>query len=407
MIDVMTRNNDYSHLRAPGVSERPALTRRSPRVIAGVARGLSVHLGGSVVAWRWAFVLATPFFGVGVMAYVVLAVSMPQDSGLCARRRRLIPALANTPEVKNTNRRPLFLTALILLASAVGIALVNGGYGGNLIPVLIILAGAGIAWSHPVGNDSAPIGWTITGALIAISGALTFTSTQYGFYQTMASLGVGLAVVAALAVVVLPVLLHNRTQLRDEYTQRIRESERADIAAHLHDSVLQTLALIRSRADSPEEVASLARAQERDLRRYLYSDRAVEGTSVADDIAHIAADTDEKFHTEIDVVVTGDAQPSSLTQALLGASREALTNAAKHAPGKISLFAQLSDEVCEVFVRDRGPGFDVDTIPSDRAGIRDSIRGRLAKVGGEVEIRSPLPSGGSEVRMRVVKGSAS
>ncbi len=403
MIDAMTMNNNYSHLRAPGVIERPPLVRRSPRVVAGVARGLSVHLGGSVVAWRWTFFLAIPFFGAGLFAYMILAVLMPKDPGLSGYQRRLAPKLELEQKIDNPARKPLILTALILLASAIGIVLVSSGYGSNLIPFLIVLAGAGIAWSHPISSDSAPIGWTITGALIAVSGALTLTSTQYGFYQTVASLGVGLAVLIALAVVIVPVLLHNRTQLQDIYVQRIREAERADIAAHLHDSVLQTLALIRSRADSPDEVASLARAQERDLRRYLYSDRADAGTSVADDISRIAADIDQRFHTEIDVVITGDAVPSARTHALLGASREALTNAAKHAPGKISLFAQLGEEVCEVFVRDRGPGFDVDSIPADRAGIRDSIRGRIAKVNGEVEIRSPLPSGGSEIRMRVVK----
>ena len=403
----MRAEHDYSHLRAPGVKERPEFVRRSPRIVAGVARGLSVHIGGHVATWRWAFALGTFMFGLGALIYIVLAVSVPKEGSKPAKNSRIVPELNDSREEKHVNR-PLFLIAGILLVGALGIYISQGGYGVSgshfMIPFLIMVVGAGIAWSHPVGDESAPITWTIIGGLIAIVGALLMMGTYYGAYQTIAGLSVGIAVLITVSIIVAPVLLHNRTRLREEYAERIRESERADIAAHLHDSVLQTLALIRSRAEYPEEVATLARAQERDLRKYLYSDRSTEGTSVADDITKVAADIEDRFHVPVDVVTTGDAIPSHHTHALIGATREAITNAAKHASGAISVYAQLSDETSEVFVRDRGQGFIPEEIPADRAGIRDSIRGRIAKVNGETDIRSPLPTGGTEVRIKVWNG---
>lgn len=394
----------YEHLCVRQAHARPELTRRSPRVIAGVARGLSVHLGGNVIAWRVGFVLASAALGAGIALYVIIALSIPRYDNVTARSRLAQPL--TTQNTRIGSRRPFFLISLVLGLTALALILmVAGVFGGSLeilLPVLVIIAGAGLAWSHPVDGDSAPIGLTITGGTIACLGALGLAATLTSLRDAISGLVVGVAVIGALALIIIPVLLGNRTRLREAHEARIRETERTQIAAHLHDSVLQTLALIRSRASEPDEVASLARAQERDLRRYLYADRAEEGSSVAEQLSAIAGEVEILYRGEIDTVITGDCRPSTQTDALIRATREALVNACKHAgDDKISLYAELSETEGEVFVRDRGSGFDINQIPADRAGIRDSITGRLTKVGGYAEIRSPLATGGTEVHMSV------
>ncbi|MFY9262125.1 MAG: PspC domain-containing protein [Actinomycetaceae bacterium] len=402
--------NDYRHLRVSRAPERPPLLRRRPRVIAGVARGLSVHLGGPVAAWRWTFAL-TFIFGSFIL-YFVLWIALPEAQQAQGYDGRLARPLEDKAAQRKSaawqERYSLLTISIVLLIAAILIMPAVGarpaGSTWIFVPLVFVIAGAAIAWSHPIKGSDNPIWITALGAAIATMGALGLVAFATDWRTALAGIAVGVAVTGALALVVLPILLQNRNRIQEEQFARIRESERADIAAHLHDSVLQTLALIRSRATDPEEVIALARSQERDLRRYLYADRPEPGGSVAEQLRQTAVELEELYRSEIDAVITGDSPPTTATTALIGATREALTNAAKHAPGKISLYAELSQHRCEVFVRDRGPGLDLNAIPSDRAGIRDSIKGRIEKVGGSVDIRSPLPAGGTEVRMRVERG---
>lgn len=393
--------SEYAVLRKPGVAERPELVRREPRIFSGVARGLSVHLGGHVWLWR-ILLLVIP----GPFLYVYLAVTLPREESDDVSTKRLTASLNDSRKSRFSQRRGGMLTVAVIMLG-LGLALffplvgAADSLGGLAVPLLIVSIGAGIAWSHLVEGESAPIGLTVVGSLVACIGALSLVARSSSWSTAMSGIFVGGAVLGALALVLVPVLLHNRTRLREIQEDRIREGERADIAAHLHDSVLQTLALIRARSNDPEQVAALARAQERDLRRYLYSDRQDAGESVAEQLRALAGEVEELFVKQIDVVITGDRTPTFETQALVGATREALTNACKHGDGVISLFAQIDNKSCEVFVRDRGEGFHPDDIGADRAGVKNSIYGRLAKVGGEAEIRSPLPSGGTEVRMAV------
>lgn len=400
--------SSYDHLRTRTAPVRPALVRREPRVLAGVARGLSVHLGGEVLAWRLVLVALSFVAGLGIALYVILALAMKKEGSLEASHSRVAPSLAETESriraERVSTKRPLLVTAAILGLAALGMLLViSGAFGTSrlMLPVLVILAGAGIAWSHPVEGEGTPVGFTIAGGIVAALGGLGLVASTMGWGTVESGIRVSVIVCAILALVLFPVLIQNRARFAEEREARIRESERADIAAHLHDSVLQTLALIRSRSHEPDEVASLARSQERDLRRYLYSSREDEEFSVAEQLRRDAVSIEERYRGEIDAVITGDCQPSQSATALVKATREALTNACKHAGGKVSLYAELSDDRCEVFVRDRGEGFDPVAIGADRAGIRDSIQARLAQVGGSAEIRSPLPSGGTEVRMRI------
>jgi signal transduction histidine kinase len=207
----------------------------------------------------------------------------------------------------------------------------------------------------------------------------------------------GLAVVAGVAVVLAPLGLRLVRELGAERVARARESERADIAAHLHDSVLQTLSMIRSRAGDNEEVARLARAQERELREWLYTDRPAPGTSTADAVRQVAAEVEDLHGVAIDVVTAGDAEPDAGTEALTAAAREALSNAVVHGRPPVSLYVEVTPEQTEVFVRDRGDGFEVAAVPADRHGVRQSIIGRMDRHGGRATVRTR--AGGTEVHL--------
>ncbi|NKY39790.1 sensor histidine kinase, partial [Cellulomonas septica] len=194
--------------------------------------------------------------------------------------------------------------------------------------------------------------------------------------------------------------------LGDERAARARESERADIAAHLHDSVLQTLALIRARADDAAEVARMARAQERELREWMYDERPAPGTSVAAVVKDVVAEVEDSRSgptgdpVAIDVVVVGDRVPDADTEALVQATREALVNAVVHGRPPVSLYLEVRSDAVEVFVKDRGDGFDVDAIGPDRFGVRESIMGRVRRRGGTAEVTS-RPGRGTEVHLLV------
>ncbi len=197
-------------------------------------------------------------------------------------------------------------------------------------------------------------------------------------------------------------------ELGDERAARAREAERADIAAHLHDSVLQTLAIIRARADEPSEVARMARAQERELREWLYQDRPAPGTSIAAEMRAVVAEVEdtrsgpEGEAVAVDLVVVGDRAPDAGTAALLQATREALVNAVVHGRPPVSAYLEVGDEQVEVFVRDHGDGFDLDDIPSDRFGVRESILGRVRRRGGTATVT--CKDSGTEVHLVVPVG---
>jgi signal transduction histidine kinase len=185
-----------------------------------------------------------------------------------------------------------------------------------------------------------------------------------------------------------------------ERAARIRTEERADVAARVHDSVLQTLALIQRHASEPRRVASLARRQERELRGWLYADQPLgdDGTSLVAALSTAAADVEELHGVRIELASSGDAAPDN---ALVLAAREAMTNAAKFAGvPEIDVYAEVSADEIAVFVRDRGVGFDLAAVPEDRQGIKESIRGRLERAGGSAVVTSS-PEAGTEVELRL------
>jgi signal transduction histidine kinase len=210
--------------------------------------------------------------------------------------------------------------------------------------------------------------------------------------------GIALACVALL-VVFGPWFLRLGRSLASERAARIREQERAEMAAHLHDSVLQTLALIQKRAGDAHEVAALARRQERELRRWLFDRRQASGESIKTAMEQAAAEVEELHGVPVEAIVVGDGPLDERSQALLQAAREAMTNAAKFAGSeRIDLFAEVGDGRVEAFVRDRGVGFDPDCIPPDRRGVRHSILARMQRHGGHGVIHS-APGEGTEVEL--------
>jgi signal transduction histidine kinase len=216
-----------------------------------------------------------------------------------------------------------------------------------------------------------------------------------------------LVVTIALMLISAPFWLAMVRRLGTERVARARSEERSEVAAHLHDSVLQTLALIQKRSDDPEQVARLARRQERELREWLADDRPTRPDErLADALRAAAAEIEDSHGTPVEAIVVGDMALDERTGALVGAAREALTNAAKFASdgGPVRLYAEIDDDDARVFIDDRGPGFDPDAIPNDRRGIRESIIGRMKRHGGQADIRS-APGDGTEVELSIKGGS--
>ena len=210
-----------------------------------------------------------------------------------------------------------------------------------------------------------------------------------------------LVVTIALMLISAPFWLAMVRRLGTERVRRARSEERSEVAAHLHDSVLQTLALIQKRSDDPEQVAMLARRQERDLREWLSDDQPTRPDErLADALRAAAVEIEDSHGTPIEAIVVGDAELDERMRALVGAAREALTNAAKFAAdgGPVRLYAEIDDRDANVFIDDRGPGFEPDAIPDDRRGVRESIIGRMKRHGGQAEIRSE-PGDGTEVEL--------
>ena len=394
---------------------------RRPARIAGVCAGLSLHLGLPVRYVRVAMIVLAFGGGAGAFLYALLWATLPGEStmagpeqGSPVSRARLInrpkgsggsegidgPNDGSVSGLSQTviDGGCLLLTALLLAAWRFGLLNRIGVVG----IVVVIIAGAALAWSQmdslvgPERNLGAML--RVAGGVgLAVVGILVWVAADSSPFKLVSGLITGGALVAGVGVVLVPLWLRTNRALADPRAAEIREAERADIAAHLHDSVLQTLTLIRKRADEPEAVARLARSQERELRAWLYTDRPEPGTSVADAFADLVGEIEDRHGVAVDVVCVGDRVPDRDTEVIVAATREALSNAVRHGTPPVSLYVEASAQRLEVFVRDRGPGFDTKTIAEDRHGVRESIIARMERHGGSARVRRMEP--GTEVAL--------
>ncbi len=243
------------------------------------------------------------------------------------------------------------------------------------------------------------------GVTLVLAGGLAFLWANGALRPAGETALAGLAVLIALALIFAPSWRRLARSLAAERTERIRSQERADVGAHLHDSVLQTLALIQRSAEDPKRVAALARRQERELRGWLAGEDSRErGERLAGALETAAAEVEAAAGGTVEVVAVGDCSLDELAGAVVGAAREAMLNAAKFAgQAPVSVYAELSEERITVFVRDRGAGFDPAAVPPARRGVRESIIGRMHRAGGGATVRA-LPGGGTEVEIAIDRG---
>ena len=387
--------------------------RRDPArgVLAGVAAGIARRVGIDPLIVRVGFIAASFAGGFGVGLYILGWALMPDEDG------------GRAPVERIAGRRETWLVVagMVLLALAALLLLREWGiwFSDAVVwPVILAAAGGALIWrqstddepavDRPVAARTAPrtpsislprdaFGRVFVGAALVVGGGLVFLWLNDALQPARDVRLAVVVVLVALTLILAPWWLRLVRGLTAERTERIRSQERAEVAAHLHDSVLQTLALMQKRVDDPREIAALARRQERELRAWLNGRRATGEETVALALESAAAEVEEAHGVPIEVVAVGDAPLDERARALVGAAREAMVNAAKFA-GPVALYAEVDPERIEVFVRDRGPGFDPAAVPDDRRGVSESIVGRMERHGGRAVVHT-APGEGTEVEL--------
>lgn len=376
------------YVPAENAAPYPVMSRpQSGRVVAGVAAGLAQNLGVSVLSARIALTALTLLGGVGAMAYAGLWI--------------FTPALDDAP---STRRSPLSLVLvfLALAGSAVGVLGVSGASLSVAVPLAVVAIGAVLAWLAYDRGLNTPVGLVAVAAgAVLVIGGVVVAAVTWESGSGSAILATALTLVGFGALVV-PLVLKLWRSLSQEQAAKAVSEERAEIAARLHDSVLQTLALIQKRAGDSREVTRLARAQERELRAWLFDAPSAAPTTCFGALEAACGEVEDLFDMRVSAVTVGeDAELTEAAKLLIQAAREAMVNAGKHAGvDAVDVYAELLAGELSIFVRDRGVGFDVDAIPADRHGIRDSIRARVEGTGGRVRISS-TPGEGTEVELAV------
>ncbi len=395
------------------------------RMLGGVARGLAGHLGLPVVWVRLAFfALFMLGDGLGVLLYAAFWVFVPLGVGGRAEDRSVLESfLAGSPKLRKPSKQEL----VAILALFAGLVLfINrlrlGGESGRYVwPLLLVGAGVVLVWRQA--DNARRANWTtvsrrhgrllnlgraLAGVVLVGVGITVFIVVRGSAAQLGNVLTAALAVLAGIALLAGPWLIRMTQDLSEERLMRIRAQERAEVAAHVHDSVLHTLTLIQRNAEDAGEVRRLARAQERELRNWLYKpegtgkDEAEEPDTLAEAVKKAAAEVEDHHGVPIEVVVVGDCPLDERLGAQMQAAREAMVNAAKYGGegGPVQVYAEVEGAVVFVSVRDRGPGFDLDAVPDDRMGVRESIIGRMQRNGGTARLRA-VPDGGTEVELEM------
>jgi signal transduction histidine kinase len=394
---------------------------REERAVAGVAAGLAEHLRLPIVVVRIVFVGLLLANGLGALLYIAFWAFLPVK-----------PA---DPNATTRPRRASALQRLGLGALALGVVILQTqaspvDLNSTLVALVTVVAlGAGIIWHQAdpqrrrrsaaaVAARPAAVGaeveepvndrrWLFVrvfgGGLLVIVGIIGILGVFAPSTETLSPRVTGmlyaLVALSGLGLALAPVFWRIFGQLREERVARIREQERAEVAAVVHDQVLHTLALIQRNASDSTSVVRLARGQERTLRSWLYKPTGSPNERFAAALEQVAAEVEDTYGIGVETVVVGDAEHDDRVAALVAATREALVNAGRHAKvATVSLYAEAEDEQLTVFVRDRGAGFELSQVDEDRHGVRGSIIGRMQRHGGVAEVRS-APGEGTEVQL--------
>jgi signal transduction histidine kinase/phage shock protein PspC (stress-responsive transcriptional regulator) len=415
---------------APAAAPHERAVRKAYRdtgqpIIGGVAAGLARHLGLPTVWVRAGFLVLAVLGGSGVLFYAGLWLVLPAQPF-----DREAPGLESATR---QGRRPGRIRrladsgpAVALVALGVGMVLTAEAiFGNGLVIWALVLAilGFGLLWRqadeaqrsrwidqserlNPVKAVFGGGGWAAyvrvgAGFVLVVSAVALFAvrhgrvSDVYSVLISAALGGIGLGITLG------PWIWRLTNDLAAERAERVRTQERADLAAHLHDSVLQTLALIQKNAGDAPTVARLARSQERDLRAWLFESAPEGDRTLAGALREVVREIEDTYGVDVELVTVGDLDLDEPLEPIVAATREAATNAAKHAGTPVvDIYAEVSPDRVEVFVRDRGHGFDPQAIPADRQGVRNSILDRMSRHGGTAEIRSTADTG-TEVRLKL------
>lgn len=391
------------------------LRRADGKLVAGVAAGLAEHLRLNVLAVRVGFVVLSFFSGLGVVLYAACWAVVRQQPAESAESTEA----GSGPGQPGSRRGHIGGQLAAFAAIAVGLLILVQqtnliGRSELVWPVAVALVGAALIWRQA--DEAQRVTWQKlmsgsnsnrraaalrigAGVLLVLIGLASVLAVSGNLASVRDGVAATAIIFVGVGVVTGPWWWRTWTDLTAERRERIRSQERAELAAHVHDSVLHTLALIQRRVDDPREVTRLARGQERELRSWLYKPTGSPDERFAAALEAVAAEVEDTYAVTVEPVVVGDCAVNDQLAALVQATREALINAAKHSGvDSISLYAEVEVDLVTVFVRDRGKGFDPAAVDADRHGVAGSIVGRMQRHGGTADVRS-APTEGTEVRL--------
>jgi len=406
-------------------------------MIAGVCGGLARSLGVDPLVARVAIVVLTLAGGTGAVAYVAAWLLLPRDGHAASvaqtmiheRRWDLAQVVAAGSVlvgalliVRNTGF--WFDDAVVwpLLLAGVGLAVIwrqagddrhSGGYAPASSPPTsnpnrTSTAPSGAGGGLDVRGRRAALARVVVGVALVVAGVVAFLAASDAFSAVRQALVASAVIVAGLALISGPWWLRLGRDLAQERRDRIRSEERAEVAAHLHDSVLQTLALIQRNAADPRAVVTMARRQERELRGWLWETgrQPSGGDTLNAEITRVAGELESSHGVSIDVVTVGDCPVDDRLRAMVAAAREAVVNAATWSGvTTVSVYSEVKEGEATLFVRDWGCGFDPAAVAPDRHGVSESISGRMARNGGTAVVRSTLGEG-TEIQLRMSIGGS-
>ncbi len=394
------------------------------RLLGGVAAGIAERTGLDLSLVRAVLIVAalvtSGFVGAAYVVAWLLIPARDADTNIATR------ALADKRGIALAAALASVLVVALIIASALNASWV-ASFG---VPLTVCAAGlvlisrngdaderrhlrefADPASRPSSGRRSGRLLRVAVAVLLLLGGVAALLSDHKINVELLLPLGGIVLLLGGMALAFGPWWLRIARDLVAERQARIRAEERADIAARVHDSVLQTLALIQRRAGDPHQVTQLARAQERELRAWLFDGRAPgsldgQAATVADAVRLIQQEVEAQHGISVEAVTVGDCALDDELTALLAAGKEATVNAAKWSgAGVVSVFAEVEPDSVSLFVRDRGRGFDPDAVPDDRKGLAESVRARVSRRGGSVTIRS-APGEGTEVSLVMPRSAA-